>query len=793
MRVVITEKPSVARDLAKVLGIRGKSQGYLHGEGLVIAWCFGHMAELVGPAHYNPEWKRWDPERLPMLVEEFQIQVRSGAAEQVGILKKLLADKRVESVVNGCDAGREGELIFRYVMQLSGCKAPVQRLWVSSMTERAINAAWAKLRPGHEYDSLADAARSRAEADWLVGLNATRAMTCLARKGGGGQLLSVGRVQTPTLAMIIARDAQIADFVPEDYWQVKGKIQGLGDLAEGEEQVLFPATWFQKGGLDGQAKEEDPDSREDKSSKPSGASGDTRLPSLQAAEAVVQAVAQQPGEITESTRSRKTERPPLLYDLTALQRRANQRYSMSAAKTLEIAQALYERHKLITYPRSDARFLTPDQLEELPGIVQAVGQLAPYAPHAQAILGRGPINPGKRVINAEEVGDHHAILPTDRVPNSHSLNPEEKRIYDLVARRFLAVLSENALFDVAKLVLQITPKEGVELPDGVRAPLSFRARGRMCVQAGWQAVDPPKKRADTELPLLNDGDGVLCAEVEHKAGQTKPPAHHNDASILKGMEGAGKDLDDAAAKRAMRQSGLGTPATRANILGTLERRGFVERKGKFLLGTDRGRALIAAVPIEELKSAELTGRWEARLSKVADGKETRERFMADVRIRTGEVVKAILDAEPPPPEIVEDDRPVIGECPICQSPVREGKGAFSCAKGRACTFVIFKTVAKRPVSLRSAKQLLTKGKTPVMKNFKSKKGKSFEAALKLDETGRVTFDFPPRERPDPTTAKDPVGMMCPNCGMGRIMRGRTGWGCDRWQQGCGWRRMDEKA
>lgn len=785
MRVVITEKPSVARDLAKVLGIRGKAQGYLHGEGLIIAWCFGHMAELVDPAHYNPDWKRWDPERLPMLVEDFQIQVRSGAAEQVGILKKLLSDKRVDSVVNGCDAGREGELIFRYVMQLADCKAPVQRLWVSSMTERAINAAWAKLRPGADYDPLADAARCRAEADWLVGLNATRAMTCLARKGGGGQLLSVGRVQTPTLAMIIARDAQIADFVPEDYWQVKAQVRG-----QAEDSVLFPATWFQKGGLDGQAKEEDPDARRDTSGKPSGASGDTRLRSQAAAEAVVQAVAEQPGTITESSRSRKTEKPPLLYDLTALQRRANQRYSMSAARTLEIAQALYERHKLITYPRSDARFLTPDQLQELPGIVQAVGQLAPYAPHAQKILASGPINPGKRVINAAEVGDHHAILPTDRVPNSHGLSPDEKRVYDLVARRFLAALSENALFDVAKLVLQIPPKEGVSLPDGVRAPLSFRARGRMCVQAGWQAVDPPKKRADTELPLLKDGDPVLCASAEHKAGQTKPPQHHNDASILKAMEGAGRSLDDAEAKRAMRQSGLGTPATRASILGTLERRGFIERKGKHLLGTDRGRALIAAVPIEELKSAELTGRWEARLSKVAEGKETRARFMAAVRDRTGHIVRAIAEAEPPPPEEVHDDRPVIGECPICQSPVREGKGAFSCAKGRACTFVIFKTIAKRKVSLRSAKQLLKDGKTPVLKNFKSKKGKAFEAALKLDETGRVTFDFPPRERPNPATAKDPAGMMCPNCGMGRIMRGRSGWGCDRWREGCGWRRMD---
>lgn len=785
MRLVITEKPSVARDLAKVLGVGGKAQGHLRGQGMAIAWCFGHMAELVDPSTYNPEWKRWDPERLPMLPEQFQIQARQGAEEQVAVLKRLLADPECTEVINACDAGREGELIFRYVMQLAACDKPVQRLWVSSMTDKAIKAAWAKLRPGPDFDPLADAARCRAEADWLVGLNATRAMTCLVRQAGGGQLLSIGRVQTPTLAMIVERDRAIAEFVPEDFWTVKAQIQGQGEEAEG---LRFPADWFDHLAGTEKSDKGKKDPGDDEVDK--GPSNDTRLSSPEQAEQVVQAAVGRPGKVLSASRRKKVEPPPLLYDLTALQRRANQRYGLSAQKTLEIAQALYERHKLITYPRTDARYLTPDQAGELPGILQALSGLSVYAPFAQGILNAGPIQPGKRVINAAEVGDHHAILPTDRQPNAGALNPDEKRIYDLVARRLMAALSPDAHFALAKLVVVVDPDPEAPLPEHVKAPLHFRAKGRMRTQAGWQAVDPPKKRKDTELPVLAVEDPIHCAEAEAKKGQTRPPQPHNDASILKGMETAGRDLDDAALKRVMRQSGLGTPATRASILGTLERRGFVLRDGKHLRSTERGQNLIKAVPIEELKSAELTGRWEARLSQVAEGKEQRDRFMADVRNRTGEIVQAILEADPPAAEDIEDDRPILGTCPICQTPVREGKGAYSCAKGRACSFVIFKKVAKRPVSKRMVATLLKGEKTKVLKGFKSKKGKDFEAALMLDPEGKVRFDFPPRQAPDPATAKDPAGMRCPNCGNGRIIRGRAGWGCDRWREGCGWRRMD---
>lgn len=800
MRVVITEKPSVARDLAKVLGVRGKSKGYLEGDGIRITWCFGHMAELVDPASYDPAWRRWEPELLPMLPTAFEIQVRDGAKEQFGVMKRLLQHRDTTEVVNACDAGREGELIFRYVVQLAGCTAPVRRLWVSSLTDQAIRQAWGDLREGGRYDALADAARCRAEADWLVGLNATRAMTCLARQGGGAQLLSVGRVQTPTLAMIVQRDDEIAAFVPEDYWQVQARFAAGAPGEAGADAARFEATWFQAGGVDGEAADRGSDDDADAGSD--GPSAATRLPSAEAAEAVARATVDRAGVVTAAEFVRKIERPPFLYDLTSLQRRANQRYGFSADRTLQVAQGLYEQHKLLTYPRTDARYLTPDQVPGLPAVVEAVGRVGPYAAFARGILDAGPIQPGRRVVDASEVGDHHAIIPTTNVATERRLAADEKRIYDMVARRFLAALSPDALFDTARLVVSVDPADPAGLPPGVRAPLTWRARGRIRVEAGWQLVDPPRKQREVLLPQLAEGDAAAAEETTVKPGQTRPPSPHNDASILKGMETAGRQLDDAALKRAMRQSGLGTPATRAAILNTLLKRAFIERQGKHVRATDRGRALVVAVPVEELKSAELTGRWEARLARMAEGKERRDAFMADVRVRTGEIVAAILAAEPPPPEVVEDDREVLGGCPICGSPVREGKGAFSCDKGRACTFVIFKTFAKRKISKRSAMQLMAEGKTPPLKNFKSKAGKTFEAALKLDETGRLTFDFPdrrPRRPPGPPAAPpgdagvapDPVGMACPGCAEGRVVRGRAAWGCGRWREGCGWRRPFE--
>jgi DNA topoisomerase-3 len=804
VRVVVCEKPSVAADLARVLGCRERHDGWHEGQGLRITWAFGHLAELEDPKHYNPAWERWSFDTLPMVPAKFALRLRADhdrstrersgpdrTALQFKCVQRLLRDRATTEVVNACDAGREGELIFRYLLELADCTKPSVRLWTSSLTDEAIRAAWSRLRPGGDYDGLGDAARSRSEADWLVGLNATRALTCLARSAGGEQLLSVGRVQTPTLAMIVARDRAIAAFVPESYWQVKGRFEAIGDAAP----ASWEATYF-AGPVE--TKEQNTKEPREDDEAPRA----ERIGSAAVAERIAAAVQGRTGEITDAERRRTREAPPLLYDLTSLQRRANERYGMSAPDTLEIAQQLYEK-KLLTYPRTDARYITPDQVGELPKILQGIRPIPVYAPFVDAVLANGPPRPGRRVVNAEEVGDHHAILPTGRTPDPAELSGNERRIFDLVARRLLAALSDDALFDVTTLVVAVEPDTPVE---GAASPLRFRARGRVCRQVGWRAVDPPGRSRDLELPPVNAGDMALAADTRVHEGKTRPPRPHTDATLLYAMETAGKELGDAELARAMRHAGLGTPATRAETIQILLRRGYIIRDQRDLRATDKGRSLIDAVPVDELKTAALTGRWEAGLLDIAEGRLRREAFMASVVDDLRSLVEAIAAAPPPPPEVSE--RPasaVLGKCPKCGGAVREARSVFECEAGRSCGFVVFKTMSHRDISARMVRQLLADGKTPVVKGFRSKEGKEFSAGLIWQE-GRVGFHFPPRgdaalpgdggrDDASPTEKRSkkaekskpltPVGLACPRCGDGRIVAGRAAWGCDRWREGCG--------
>lgn len=753
MRVVITEKPSVARDLAGVLGATTRRDGWLEGDGLRITWCLGHLVELEEPAHYDDAWKRWDLDSLPMLPADFEVRLRPDAAERFSVIRRLVESPDVHDIVNACDAGREGELIFRYVLQLTQAQRPVLRLWLASLTPRAIREAWGRLRAGAELDPLADAARCRSEADWLVGMNATRGMTCLARKGGGGRVLSVGRVQTPTLAMIVARDRDIEAFEPETTWQVKATFEA--DAAAGRAQWV--GTWFRPtpatAGKKGSPKSDDE------------APPAERLPSAQAAEALSRAVVGRPGTIETAETKRITDRPPLLYDLTSLQRRANQRYGLSAQRTLEIAQALYERHKLITYPRTDARYLTPDQVDELPGLAEGLARMAVYRPFAQAVIARfaDGFRPGRRVIDASEVGDHHAILPTGRRADSAGLNPDEKRVFDLVARRFLAALSPDALFDRTSLVVAVD----AAVPEGLDAPPRFRARGRVCVQEGWRAVDPPKRSREVELPQVTAGATADTVSSDVIEGETRPPRHHDDASLLRAMEIAGRSLSDAALRRAMRSAGLGTPATRAAILQTLLDRGFIVRRGRQLHATERGRALIDAIPAPALKSAELTGRWEARLAQIAEGRAERAAFMRDVEAYVREITGAIQGAEPPTSPAFAGEEPdgkPLGTCRRCGGTVLEKRPVYGCS---GCDFVVFKTMSGRPISRRMVSTLLEHGRTDAVKGFKSRRtGKAFAAGLELRDDGSVGLWFP---------EEAPVGA-CPRCGAPVRARGKV-WGC----------------
>ncbi|MEQ1565535.1 MAG: DNA topoisomerase 3 [Myxococcota bacterium] len=783
MRVVVAEKPSVARDLARVLGASRRGEGFLEGGGLRITWCHGHMAELEEPSHYQEAWKRWSIESLPMVPEPFALRLRQGATDQFQVLRRLLRDPATAEVVNACDAGREGELIFRYVAELAGCTKPVLRLWTSSLTDAAIRDAWSRLAPGTAFDRLGDAARSRAEADWLVGMNATRALTVRARDAGGSDLLSVGRVQTPTLAMIVARDLAIEAFVPEDYWVVSATFD-----PERDGMGTFHARFFARAPEGDEADKPPTDEPDDEAPKVE------RVGDAATAEAIAAAARGQLGVVEAAERRRTRERPPLLYDLTSLQRRANQRYGLSASRTLEVAQALYERHKLLTYPRTDSRYLSPDQVPTLPDVVAGLVPVPPYAATATALLA-APIRPGPRVVNGAEVGDHPAIIPTGRTPPP-DLDPDEKRVFDLVARRLMAALMDDAVFDLTRLVVRVEP--GGPLPPSVSAPLRFRARGRVCVSEGWRAIDPPGKSVDTELPAVQQGDPARATDARSDQRQTRPPRHYNDASVLQAMETAGKALDDETLARALRGRGLGTPATRAAILQTLLDRGYAVRQGRELHATDKGRALIGAIPVEALKNAELTADWEGRLSEMADGRGAgRAPFMRDVARYVGEVVAALAAGAPPTLEI--PDTPVLGPCPRCGKPVRDRGRRYQCDGGADCGFVVFQTMAKRKISARAVTKLLAEGRSPAMKGFKSRAGKDFEAGLRWDpDAGRVSFWFPDREdtraeppasaAPPPPPASGPrEGDRCPACGAGTVVRGRVALGCSRWREGCGFR------
>ncbi|MBA3457930.1 MAG: DNA topoisomerase III [Deltaproteobacteria bacterium] len=640
MQLIIAEKPSVARDLARVLGIRPSGQHSFEGDAGVITWCIGHLVELDEPASYDPAWKSWRLDALPMLPDVFRLRGSRHTAPQLRAVTALLRDPRFTSIVNACDAGREGELIFRYVHQYAGARAPVRRLWISSLTDEAIRRGFAALRPGAHLDPLGDAARARSEADWLVGMNATRAVTTRGRQFGHTALYSIGRVQTPTLAMLVERERAILAFVPRDYWEVRAEMRA----ATGEK---FPALW-RHGKL-------------------------SRLGTAAIADAIVSRDQSQPA-VVERIRARTTrEPPPLLFDLTSLQRTANRRFGFSAQRTLELAQALYERHKLLTYPRTDSRHLTTDVVPELPALFAALdtGDYAPFA----SVLRAQPPTPGRRIVDDTKVHDHHAIIPTGTGTRIESLDRDERRLYDLVVRRFLGAFFPDAEIALTEAWIRVGPP-GAALDVGPEAPREdpdspilatlppppdrYLARGRVRLVAGWQDVAgidgahaPDDKRGDeapstTMLPPLVEGQ-PLDGTYRALAKQTTPPSRHTEASLLGAMESAGKAIDDEALRTAMKDCGLGTPATRASIIETLLRREYIDRAKQHLVPTALGIGLIGSLPVASLASPELTGSWEARLAQIARGEDSRAAFMADIARYVADMVAAVRGSTMPPP------------------------------------------------------------------------------------------------------------------------------------------------
>ncbi len=767
--LVIAEKPSVARDLARVLGVTASGKTHFESSTHVVSWCVGHLVELDEPASYDPRWKTWRMDTLPMVPSRFRLKVSTGAPAQFRALKSLLLDKSFAQVINACDAGREGELIFRYVYELSGSKLPVKRLWVSSLTDEAVRKGLRSLEPSSRYDRLADAARCRSEADWLVGLNATRAVTMRAREGSDRTLYSIGRVQTPTLALLVRRDDAIREFVEQDYWQIRGDFV----TARGQK---WSALW----------------------SHPLG----TRLATESLASALIarcEVRVRVDGAVVESVQTKRVrEAPPSLFDLTSLQRTANKRFAMSAAKTLEIAQALYERHKLLTYPRTDSKHLSSDMRAEVSSVLTQLGHLVEYQQLVAPLLASALPTP-KRVFDDGQVSDHHAIIPTGKTAAPSALSADERKIFDLVTRRFIAAFYADAEFDETRVVVRIgsasvqsaedqapsgalSAKEPTnsrpsssQLGDAVvdepmlkvlpPPPDRFSTKGRVRVVAGWLEVlglDPDRDRTtdragrqlgssdddraveSQEIPKMQVGDKLEATFASLKK-RTRPPAKHSEATLLSAMEFAGRTMDDQTLRDALRERGLGTPATRASIIETLLDRKFIRRDGRSLSATPLGSALVHSLPVAALASAELTGEWEARLKLIERGKDTREAFMRDIGVFVKNAIETIKSAPiaiSVAPSELSATAAVIGRCPKCGSNVVDATADYRCAVGPApCGLSIAKKLAGRDISPELAAVLLRYRVTKTLRGFKSRAGKRFAAAIQLRDDGSLTFVF----------------------------------------------------
>jgi DNA topoisomerase-3 len=618
---VLAEKPSVARDIASVLGARARGEGYLHGSGYVVTWAVGHLVSLAQPHEIRPEWRQWRRDLLPMLPAEWPLVVYEQTKDQFEVVRKILNSPRVGSVVCATDAGREGELIFRYIYEAAGCRKPFQRLWISSLTPDAIRKGFETLRDGREYDNLADAARGRSRADWLVGMNLSRAYTLVYKDE-----LSVGRVQTPTLAMLVERELAIRAFVPEDYLEVVATFSPRpGETYEG--------TWFSE--IKGERQTRLPADGEHAASIVERArAGEARIESIQA----------------------ETQRmpPPLLYDLTELQRHSNRLFGFSAEKTLQLAQALYERHKLLSYPRTDSRHLSNDVAATLPAIVRAIS--APYAELLAPGTGERPLP--RRFVDESKVTDHHAIIPTVTPSAKASLTPDERKLYDLVCRRLLAAWQPDHVSSTTTVITAVANPGVLD---------RFHTSGTTVQQEGWKVLDLKTKKDAEEKPLppgLETGQPQTVTDVKSVRKRTRPPKRFTDATLLTAMETAGKTLDEKELSDAMKECGLGTPATRAAIIEVLLKRGYVVRQGKALEATDKGIRLIEVVH-PEVKSPAMTGQWEACLRRIERGAAQLQPFLAGIEDFVREVVGRICSTParmtPAPPVGAGHARPAPAE------------------------------------------------------------------------------------------------------------------------------------
>ena len=649
--LVVAEKPSVARDIARVLGASARGEGRLTGGGYVVTWAIGHLVALKEPEELDERYKRWRAEDLPILPERMQLKVLPKTRAQFAVVKKLMNSREIRSVICATDSGREGELIFRYIYEMAGCQKPVERLWISSMTDEAIRAGFAALRPASRYDALYQSARCRSEADWLVGMNASRAFTLRY-----GALLSVGRVQTPTLAMLVSRRLEIDRFVPQPYWTVQADF---GD---------YQGVWFDPSREDGK-----------------------RIPDEQQARAIADKVRGRPARVTGVKAEEKRELAPQLYDLTTLQREASGQLGFSAERTLKTAQSLYEKRKLVTYPRTDSRYLSHD----MGGSVEKALKNLPesYAALSASVLA-GPIPRIKRVFDDTKLTDHHAIIPTGRRADPQALSPDEAKLFDLIARRLIAAFYPDMEYDAMSAVTGVGEHK-------------FLSRGRAVIAQGWQAANPPlrskpkKGEEEQALPQLQKGQRVPVKSAKAVAKKTTPPSPYTENTLLAAMENAGKFVENEELRRQMKERGLGTPATRAAIIERLIDVGYARRKGRQILATEKGVRLIGAVP-PEIASPETTGRWEQALENIAQGGGDCDRFMAGIR-RLAAFLTDYAAKSAPEAAFEKEERRGKGRkraaarslgipCPACgKGQVVENAKAFGCSRWReGCRFTLWK-------------------------------------------------------------------------------------------------------